>query len=480
MLRVYLDWNVFSRLENNTEEYKKLTQLLSDKDKFMIPYSEAHLADIYRSYKKVGWDGINSHLSKIQKYSDSRFVVYRDDLQFGRKEAQEAMEIYVDAYDNHEDMSFDINEILQPFQAILQPLLNFQIPNPLAAPKEGEDDTLHKQRLAEAPRTSKDVTKLLGEGETTSFGQIMDGILKMSSTIMTDNSYNEMRNNFQKDLKVNTGRLNNKKFDPMEILNEAAQKLQKLDFMELHQDLLINDDITLFKRIVEICRQLDFHGFYPENVKEGHHLDNVETDYNHIAYASTCDYFIVSDKNARAKANMAFDLLSINVKVLTPTEFNEIIENNNSEMTDGNDLINYLFWLTEKQASFTVNGYDYHYVWSFILDYFNLVFHPIGNPKHVTLKKYDSPNRVGVFLVEMETIKNKLVEFFGEPLLEHGEIGNDFYAVSWMTKDLILLKLQFFQSDLTLEVQQCHKLKGMKLFKNKLKNIFRSPKKLFN
>lgn len=464
MIRVYLDWNVFSRLGLKDETHQKLTDILSNETKFLIPYSEAHLMDVYRSYKKVGIDGIDGHLNKLQQYSKSLFITdtIKNKLEFQHLSAKEAMQQYIDAYAEHQDFNFDFAELIQPFESILKPLLDFQIQNPLGIPQEGEDNTAYKEIISNSPRTAKDVQKLLGDGETTSLGQIMENLLKMSSTILLDNSYDEMRNNFQKDLKVNTGRLNSKKFDPIKILDENAQKLKKENFMELHQSLLIgSDDKSLFNRIIALCRQLDFNGFFADNITLEHHLDNVETDYKHIAYASTCDIFVIADKKTREKAIMAFDLLKINVNVLSPQEFVVFFENNPTIIEEASHLIDYLFWVATTKPTVVENGFQYFYIFSYVLDYFNIISVSGGNPKHLILQMFDTPNRIGILIREITAVRNKLYGLLGKPIIEHGEIGGEFYAISWMTEDLVLFDFRYTEALLVLEVQQCRKMKSM-------------------
>lgn len=485
MIRVYLDWNVFSRLGSRDETHQKLTDILSNETKFLIPFSEAHLMDVYRSYKKVGLDGIDGHLNKLQQYSKSLFITdtINSKLEFQHLSAKEAMQQYIDAFKEHQDFNFDFAELMKPFEFLLKPILDLQIQNPLGIPQEGDDATAYKEMINNSPRTAIDAQKLLGEGETTSLGQIMENLLHVSSTIFQDDSYKEMRDNYQKDLNVNTGRLNSKKFEPIKILDENAQKLKKENFLELHESLLIGSDTkSLFNRIIALCRQLDFNGFFADTITPEHHLDNVETDYKHIAYASTCDIFVIADKKTREKAIMAFDLLKIKVNVSSPEEFVVFFENNSATIENERHLIDYLFWVSTNTPTVVDDGFQIHYVKSYVLDYFNLIAVAVGNPEHLILKKLDTSNNVGILIREITAVKNKLLVLLGKPMLEHGEIGAESYFVSWMTEDLILFDFRYAEVLLVLEVQQCRKMKRMerifKTIKIKLKGMLNLLKKL--
>lgn len=478
MIRVYLDWNVFSRLEHNDEVNKKLTEILTDESKYILPYSPAHLKDLYRSYKKVGMEGIEGHLEKIQKYSKSLFIVYTINhvLEFQFLNSKESMRQHVEAYDEHQDFDFSIDkmmETLEPFSSILDSLFKIQLPNFTA--KQDDNEQVNKQ-IADT-RSSELVKRLLGTEETISMKDMMQNLMTLSSNLYEDDSYSQWRDGFQRDIKV-SGRIKDKRFNPINTLDQNAQKLQKKDFMELFESLLIGEDKkSLFNKIIALVRQLDFHGFYPDKIEEGHHLDNVETDYEHIAYATSCDIFIVHDNNTRAKAKLAFELLKLNVQVVSPKEYVEFIEINSSKIENGKFFIDYLFWIPSSEPTININGRYAHYIPSFVLNYFNLASYPMDNPKSIILQKMDTSNRVGIFVKEMEGIKDKLFSFYGEPLKEMGNIGDESYLIAWLTNELVLIKLQLSMGNLTLEVSQCKKMTYLEKFiawgKSIIHNVFK-------
>ena len=457
MIRVYLDWSVFSRIEHNGDINKRLTAILKDESKYIIPYSPAHLKDLYRSYKKEGMSGIDGHLEKLQKYSKSLFIVYiiKDVLEFQFLDTRESMQQHIDAYGQCEDFDFSVDNItdaLDPFSSIFDSLFKMQLPNLLPVDNNDTNKQIAKTKSSEL------LKRLLGVEETVSMKDMMQNMMTISSTLYEDDSYSNWRDGFQRDIKV-SGRITDKRFNPIETLDENAQKLQKANFMELFESMLIGEDKkSLFNKIIALVRQLDFHGFYPDTIEEGHHLDNIETDYEHIAYATSCDIFIVTDKNTKAKATLAFELLKLNVRVLTPKEFVEFIEKNSAEIEDGQHLIEYLFWIPTVEPTFEINGRNSHYIPSFVLNYFNLASYPIDNPKSVILQKMDTPNRVGILVKEIEAVVTKLNTFYGVSINELGKLGDDEYFIAWLTEELVLVKLQLSSGNFTLEVTQCKKL----------------------
>ncbi|MBB4804185.1 hypothetical protein HNP37_004271 [Flavobacterium nitrogenifigens] len=460
MLRVYLDWNAFSRLDDRDEIYKKASASLIDDSKFIIPFSHAHLLDLHRGYLKVGMDGIAGKLDILQKYSKGLLITdtNEDQLEFVSIDSKKAMEIHIENFDRHKELNISIEELLEPLE-LLKPLLDIQIPNPLAKPSEDLDDTEYKKLISSTPRTAEAVKKLIGTSETTSMAGLIENLIKMASTIHKDDSYSEFRDAYQKDLKTNTGRMRDKRFDPLESLDENAKKMKMENFIALHENFLSkNDNISLFKKIQELCRHLDFNGFFSDVIKPGHHLDNIETDYQHIGYASTCDIFISADNNTREKAKLAYKLLNIDIKVFTPKEFVEFLENNGSKIKDGNEFLDYLFWLRDNEPSVVTNEFGYHYVPSYILEYFNLVAIPTNDQEHFILHKYGSPNRISNFINEVTSVRDQLSELFGTPEIEANKVGDHFYGASWTAYEEIVVILEYAEKNLILQVRRGQKL----------------------
>lgn len=445
MIRVYLDWNVFSRLEHKDSIQQYLTILLNTKSKFLIPYSEAHLLDLYRSYKKVGYEGIEGHLNKIERYSNSIFLTntLKDVLEFKELTPKDSMQQLIDAYDGLPDFNF--SEILDVLDS---ELLDIQLPNPL----EGANlENVY-------PLTTEDSKKLFGTKENFTFKELLKNLFIQSKNIIKDDTYTKLRNNYQKDIAVNTGKLNNSKFDPLTVLNENAQKLSAKNFYDLQNKLFTEiDNKSLFNKILATCRFLDFNGYASEDVTSGHHLDNVETDYKHIAYASMCDYFIISDKKTQKKAILVFQMLNIKTIVMSPKEFVEFFQKNQNNINNKELFINYLQDITKQEDVISDSGLNIYYLRSFILDYFNVVYHSEANTEKIYLRKYPSNEFKNLLLIEVSTIKNKLINLLGLPIHESDTFGYSFYAVSWLTDDLLLFILKVEDYGMVLEIQQCKK-----------------------
>jgi hypothetical protein len=464
MIRVYLDWNAFSRLDHNDEVCKKTGAFLTDGLKYIIPYSHAHLLDIHRSYLKVGKNGINSKLDILEKYSKSLLISETEDdqLEFLNISVKKAMDMQIETYQNNKDLNFTFDDILEPFD-LLKPLLNIKFPNPVTKTTQGSDDKNYK-------KLSNEVKKFMGESEEVSTAEIMHNISNMSSTLYEDDNFKNLRDNYQKGLNAKTGRFKDKRFDPKELLDEIAIEMKFSNFMALF-DYTIKKikKPSHYKKIIELCRLLDFIGFFSDVIKEGHHLDNIETDYKHIGYASTCDIFISSDNNTREKAKLAYHLLDFDIKVFTPKEFVEFVETNSHEFENGNEFIDCLFGLNSKPPSHISDNFNFYYISSNILNYFNCVCKLQNNDKHFKILKIGCANRIGTFIKEISSVYDKLFQFYGKPIFEKNKIGDDYCAFYWLTEKLMLIELKYSNEKLTIEFKQCYKLKGWKRIWNQIK-----------
>src|SRR5688572_18615186 len=82
MIRVYLDWNIFSylkRYKNSEEPYKSLNYHLSKNlGRILVPYSSAHLTDLIASYNKSekGKEETELDLQYLRELSENKCILY--------------------------------------------------------------------------------------------------------------------------------------------------------------------------------------------------------------------------------------------------------------------------------------------------------------------------------------------------------------------------------------------------------------------
>jgi len=448
MFRVYLDWNAFSRLDDNDDVYNKTSKYLSNDAIYIIPYSHAHLLDLHRSYLKVDMDGIIGKLNILEKYSNGLLISDNasDELEFLNIHVKNAMEMLIET--SNINSSITTNDIFDRLNTI-EPLLNIKIENPLLTTSR----KVQNGRSKKGTNSDIIISKFLGDSETISIKDILENFVKIASNLHHDNTYNEIRSGYQKDLKVNTGRMRDKRFDPIESLDQIAKKMKFENFTEFHEKIIAKTDKTsLFKKVIELCRSLDFNGYFSDTIKTGHHLDNIETDYQHIGYASTCDIFVSADNNTREKAKLVYRLLNFDIKVFTPREFTDFKENNLAKLENGTEFLDYIFWVAETPPTASTNSFNYYYIPSYVLEYFNLLFQPLNKKGHLILQKYGSLNRVCMFEEEVSSIRTKLLEFYGPPSFEKNKINSYLYTIGWITKNDIIINIKYVDKDLILEI----------------------------
>ena len=97
MVRVYLDWNIFSYLRNfgeSKEPYISLNHHITSNSVILIPYSSAHLTDLIPSFK-------SSEKGKIQTELDLNFLAKITDHNCILHDYKE-QRTYCDRYDLNE------------------------------------------------------------------------------------------------------------------------------------------------------------------------------------------------------------------------------------------------------------------------------------------------------------------------------------------------------------------------------------------
>src|SRR5690554_2645916 len=111
MIRVYLDWNVYSRIKtSNKDFYPELREILLGNDKFCFPFSTIHLTDIYESYVKVGWSNIQGHLESLNLSKNLNIKqIFGQEIAFYISEPIEELKSYI--LERNPDEKFGVNEI---------------------------------------------------------------------------------------------------------------------------------------------------------------------------------------------------------------------------------------------------------------------------------------------------------------------------------------------------------------------------------
>lgn len=402
MIRVYLDWNAYSRIMNSNEQfYPQLRKILLGKDnKYIFPYSTAHLIDIYTSYEKVGWKNIQGHLQKLN-LSNSLVIknVFGEDLSFYSNNPVEEMKLYISERNKNEKFG-EINK----------------------EPKKNKIDYF--------PET----TKFLEENEKRFelLDKLNEKLIKINEAFLGEN----FKEDYQKSLKISKGKLLDKKTNPIEYLNQNIKQINFSNLESYNSKILsiINKKTDLYDELTSLFLTIDISGYAEDNVD----IDSTITDSLHCAYASLCDIFIVDDKKTYLKSKEVYKIKELNIKTFRPKEFLEFYNQNYFEI-DYNNFINFIYdfpknnqYVKKSKFGFSFN-LDYY-----LFDYFNyILFDNLDRDKIqlIQLIKTTTETNLGLLEIEKKDIYKKVKNVFGEPNIVKDEWSkNGFFSSAWIKK----------------------------------------------
>ncbi|PXV66821.1 hypothetical protein CLV62_10481 [Dysgonomonas alginatilytica] len=308
---VYLDWNIFNKIEHidSLEEEEQIVfSKIEDfilKGEIICPYSNAHINDLIRGYRNNP-NFINGHISTLQRLTNNLSIVQ---------------------YWGHEKVTWHYRDVKDFFGSALDE-------NSLLADSYSElcswDDTglwnaqLNLMKSIEIPSSFKNVYK------ANSIFNVMFPKTKiyMNMLALCEDIYH-FSNNAKKDFTIykslkkyiNQARSNLKQQQKM--LREVDKSISTtplyLEFDNILEPYLPktktskNED---YQKITDTYFKLDLKGF-----KSDDKFSNLLDDALHVFYGAQCDYFITIDDKCHYKATETYQKLGIPTLGLKPKEF---------------------------------------------------------------------------------------------------------------------------------------------------------------
>ncbi|MBY8962846.1 hypothetical protein KJK34_08805 [Flavobacterium sp. D11R37] len=313
---VYLDLNVFDLIEkrNSIDEERKVIYSnlynLIENEKILTPYSNAHINDLKRAYKKNSERTIK-HLDNIKFLSNDLCIVnywgdlgvtwhYRDILEFFETSLQES-----DLMDQTFEEFLDNAEFGSFMKLSVTPLKLQFLPKEFISSIESEP--ILKMIY---PKTCD---------EQTVYALCKD-LFHLNTLLTKDYSLFKKLKQY-----INNHRLKWKKeekyFKFTEKLHEKPKSLQFNDSLDLYIERSQSAANPIRQNVLTSYFRKNFEGFKADEV----YLNSID-DALHTYYASHCDFFLTNDDKCMFKAEATFNDLKINTKVMTPKSFIENFE----------------------------------------------------------------------------------------------------------------------------------------------------------
>ncbi len=318
MKYIYLDWNVFQHIKHGTIiekkyingiEFKEQVEKLSNK--YIFPYSEAHLKDLAIGDKE---DYIKEDLAFIEKLSKNHV------LGFIENEKIIIQQNYINVADFFDEVKKSVKEELN------QTLdFNFETNNSynIAINKMNNDDLLKPF-----------IEQNNGVLDNQVFGNF---IVKMYQEIDNPDYYKKFR--------IQVHQLK-KKFDETSntLLNQESKYYRELipfldfiienDISKMKKDFqktmiaFLNIDkkrkfenLTVGAKIELAYSLLDYNEYFRDKINKKNRPTNMFRDIKHLHFASDAKYYITEDDTTYKKSKFVAEVLGLNVKVLKMNEF---------------------------------------------------------------------------------------------------------------------------------------------------------------
>ncbi|CAA0248608.1 conserved hypothetical protein [Tenacibaculum maritimum] len=320
MIKVYLDWNVLSGMKRGA--FSEFRTIISDKEKFLTPYSTSHIGDILASHSEDNKQKniIQEDLEYISLVTeDNCFYNSGEEVYLGFKNPQKLYKDRINTSDIFNDFSIDNlfapleeDDFLSPFVNILKELLK-SIPL-----EKGFKDAFND------PKSSKEMDKIFpGLKDDLSFEGWFKYFGNLYNRMNETDDYKILRDSVQK-IGISSGHFNENE-DPFDIIEKAYKKLGINNPHEFKSQDLNKNAPDWFNEISNEYIMLDMHGYKQDKIKvtdkKKNTFKNLTEDSFHSAFASRCDFYITNDKRNIKKTKAVYSKLNIKTLVLTPSEF---------------------------------------------------------------------------------------------------------------------------------------------------------------
>jgi hypothetical protein len=312
----YIDWNIYNKIEwkdkLTAKEYNLYNELENQilSNKIIVSYSNAHLNDIFRGYKKNP-AYINNHLKNIKRLSNDLCICQYWNSEHANLHYRDVYDFFDEKKDERESeadsfsqlMSFD-NPFLSKQSKQLFVILE-QTPLP-----EKFDDCYKFEPLFEIMfPTAKIYKNMLS---------LCEDLYSFSIKIKFDYSlYRALKKYLNESIKA----LNDKK-DILPALN-LDEAPAHLNIFELSKNIKTEPGIIKnqkYSEIIDTFYKLDLQGY-----KTDKYFNNMFDDALHTFYGAHFEYFITIDDNCYYKAKETYKKLDISTVVLKPDEILSLI-----------------------------------------------------------------------------------------------------------------------------------------------------------
>lgn len=307
-MNVYFDLNIFDRIEkkyNFPEQekiiYSELESLIVE-EQITVPYSNAHLNDLFRGYQKNP-NFIEGHLKNIERLTKNLCI-----CQYWNQ--KQAVWHFREIFEFFEEKKSDWEFEPETFEELFT---QSGLPNLLLPYKFVKLDESWKQAYNYDPMFKLMFPK--SKKENTVYA-VMEDIYEFQKRLKSDYS-------LYKKFKSHLGKSINKLKNSREYLNSIKQNFNELpkhldifELSELHAPKNKYVKNEAYSKILDVFYKYDLKGY-----KTDANYNNMFDDSLHTFYAAHCDFFVTNDDRCKYKAEKTYERLKINTIVIKADEY---------------------------------------------------------------------------------------------------------------------------------------------------------------
>ena len=313
---IYLDSMVIRYLNNPPNNYKNTVThfnrlLYKFSDKYVLPYSKAHLLDLTKGYSNEHKNKVMKNIQDLRRTTSCKLVTMKND----------EYEIHVHDPENFfkvvlNDNGIDNVDLDKIKVDIIDNMLDIDICNiPLKHPWSSD---LWKSGGVLSNELIENYFKNIFVNfftDKTTYKQFVDFFKKSKEYILKNTSLPHEKSLFFFNSILPF-------YELFEIQNKSILKSQ---FPKIFQAFLNiskrnMNDLSCGDKIEMIYMLLDISPIFREKITKKNQLVNVTRDCKHLYYAHKAKFFITEDSNTISKSLFAMDYLGYNVKVLRMSE----------------------------------------------------------------------------------------------------------------------------------------------------------------
>ncbi len=316
MKHVYLDWNVFNKIEylESIAPEEQITfsgiKKLIENQTIICPYSNAHINDLLRGHAKDP-SYISGHLETLKKLTGNLCIVqywgqeyvtwhYREVSEFfnsGREERKFSYPSFVDLMIGDNDPSI--------YSAYIKSMREKTVPSNFKELYKA--DPIFKSIY---PRTRIDMN----------FLSLCEDIHAFSQNAQIDHSLYKSLRRFIVQTKAKL-RNESKTVDALnKALTTKPEHLIYNDSWEEYSPKKSTSTNSEYQKITNTYIKIDLKG-----IKSDERFANLIDDALHTFYGAHCDYFITSDDRCYYKAIETYKILGIKTQVVKPENFTSLL-----------------------------------------------------------------------------------------------------------------------------------------------------------